>query len=529
MRIGNQQLLLGAAIKNFRPEVVSADPDLASLVASQKAVFWYNETDGKYKYFDGTAIKNLGGDAELPKGLLKADGTVAMTADLELSSDDQSASDDKAAVSKKHVATVVAAAVGGKQDKFTGLTENDVVLAGPNNTLVTSTVTGAELGYLSGVKSAIQTQLDGKLSKDNAQLSSALDANGNKITNLAAPTNSNDAARKIDIDNALSGLNWQEDVDGIQTDATLKPSKAKGSRYVITNASALHADFGTIADVANNVIVEADADGEYHVVFDPTSARADGAIAWNHATKQYTRFDGTAWATFGGMSSVTAGDGLVLDGNALNVQVDRAVTIVGNKVGVNVAAAGGINVNGTNELAVKLDGASLAAGADGLKVADGGVGYAQIAAAALGAGLKQDTAGKKIVVDSAALKTLGFIDADGGSVKALTLTGTDALTDGSVVSKKYVDDAIKAGGAAGAAKLYTYSKIATEDTAATVHTFAHNAGTKLGVTTITDENGYQIIPDEVIFVDANTLRVELVEAKKISIAFVTLPVAAAAQ
>jgi len=526
MRIGNQQLLIGAMIKNFRPELLAADPDVASLVAGQAGVIWFNTTDNKFKYFNGTTIEALGSGGELPEGLLKADGSVPMTADLELSSDDQSGSDDKAAVSKKHVETVVAAAVGGKQDKFTGLTENDVVVAGPNNTLVTSNVTGAELGYLSGVTSAIQTQLDGKLSKNNAQLAGALDANGNKITNLASPTNANDAARKIDIDNALSGLNWQEDVDGIQTDATLQPSKAEGSRYVITNAAALHADFGTIADVANNVIVEADADGEYHVVFDPTATRADGAIAWNHATKQYTRFDGTAWAAFGGMASVTAGDGLELDGNALNVQVDRALTIVGNKVGVNVAAAGGVNVNGTNELAVKLDGASLAVGADGLKIADAGVGFAQLATAAFGTGIKVDTG--KFVVDAAALKTLGFIDADGGSVKALTLTGTDALTDGSVVSKKYVDDAISAGGAAGAAKLYVYDKTAAEDTAATVHTFTHNAGTKLGVVTVTDETGYQIIPDEVIFTDTNTLRVELVEAKKIAIAFVTLPVAAVA-
>ncbi|QQO90237.1 putative tail protein [Erwinia phage pEa_SNUABM_5] len=527
MRTGNQQLLIGAQIKNFRPEVLTADPDVASLVAGQTAVIWFNSTEGKYKYFNGTTIEKLGGDAELPQGIVLADGTVAMTDDLELSSDDQSGSDDKAAVSKKHVATVVATAVGGKQDKFTGLTENDVVIAGPNNTLVTSNITGAELGYLDGVTSLIQTQLDSKLSKDNAQLSSALDANGNKISNLAAPTNNNDAARKIDIDNALSGMNWQEDINGIQTDATLQPTKAEGSRYVITNAAALHADFGTIADVQNNAIVEADADGEYHVVFDPTAARADGAIAWNHATTQYVRFDGTAWAVFGGMSSIAPGDGLELDGNALNVQVDRALTIVGNNVGINVAAAGGVFVNGTNELAVKRDGNSLASGADGLKVADGGVGYAQLAAAAFGTGLKQDTTAKTIVIDEAALKTLGFIDEEGGSVKALTLTGTAALTDASVVSKKYVDDAITAGGAAGAAKLYVYNKTAAEDTAAAVHTFTHNAGTKLGVVTVTDETGYQIIPDEVIFVDANTLRVEITEAKKLAIAFVTLPVVAA--
>lgn len=527
MRTGSQQMMLGAMLKNFRPEVVSADPDLASLVAGQTAVMWYNSTDDKYKYFNGTEIKALGGEATLPQGIILADGSQAMTADLLLNDADQSASDEKAAVSKGHVDTVVAAAVGGKQDKFTGLAENGVVVAGPGNTLTTSNVTGAEIGYLAGVTSAVQTQLDGKLSKDNPTLTTDLNADGHKVTNLGAPTNATDAARKIDIDNALSGMNWQEDVDGVQRDATLQPSKAEGSRYVIGDAAALHADFGTIADVANNVIVEADADGEYHVVFDPSADRADGAIAWNHATTQYVRFDGTQWAAFGGMSSVTAGDGLELDGNALNVQVDRALTIVGNKVGVNVAAAGGIEVNGTNELAVNLDGATLAAGADGLKIADAGVGFAQIAAAVFGTGIAAENG--KYVVDPAALKTMGFIGTEGGLVEKLDLTGDPAdYTDDSVVNKKYIDDAISAGGAAGAAKLYVYNKTAAEDTAATVHTFTHNAGTKLGTVTVTDETGYQIIPDEVVFVDANTLRVEIVEAKKIAIAFVTLPVAAPA-
>lgn len=522
MRIGNQQLLIGAQIKNFRPEVLTEDPDVASLVAGQKAIIWYNETEDKYKYFNGSEIKALGGGAELPDNVVLADGSVAMTADLLLSGTDQSASDDKAAVSKGYVTSVLATAVEGKQDKFTGLTENGIVVAGPNNTLTTSNVTAAELGYLDGVTSSVQTQLDGKLDKNNATLTSDLNADGKKVTNLGAPTNANDAARKIDIDNALSGMNWQEDVDGVQADATLQPSKADGSRYVIKDATALHADFGTIADVQNNAIVEADADGEYHVVFDPTGNRADGAIAWNHATSQYVRFDGTAWANFGGMSSITAGDGLELDGNALNVQVDRAVTIVGNKVGVNVAAAGGIEVNGTNELAVNLDGATLVAGADGLKVADGGVGFTQLATAAFGTGIKVDAG--KFVVDADALKTLGFIDATGGTVEALELTGDAAdYTDTSAVNKAYVDQAIAAGGAAGAAKLYVYDKTAAEDTAATVHTFVHNAGTKFGTVTVFDDTGYQIIPDEVILVDDNTLRVEITEAKKLAIAFVTVP------
>ncbi|AQT28571.1 putative T1SS secreted agglutinin RTX [Erwinia phage vB_EamM_Yoloswag] len=527
MRTGNLQLLVGASIKNFRPEVLAADPDVASLVAGQEAVIWYNSTDKKYKYFDGTAIQEFGGSGgEVPEGIVTADGLVPMTADLTLSSTDQSASEETAAVSKGYMNDSISTAVGGKQDKFTGLTENGIVVAGADNTLTTSNVTAAELGYLEGVTSAVQTQLDSKLSRDNAQLSGDLNADGHKVTNLAAPTNANDAARKIDIDNALAGMNWQEDIDAVQTDATLQPNKAEGSRYVITDAANLHADFGTITDVANNAIVESDG-ADFHVVFDPAADRADGAIAWNHGTEQYVRFDGTAWANFGGMSSVTAGDGLTLDGNALNVQVDRAVTIVGNKVGVNVAAAGGVEINGTNELAVKLDGASLAAGADGVKIADGGVGFAQIAPAAFGNGITVDNGA--FVVDAAALKTLGFIDATGGSVAALELTGDAAdYTDASAVNKAYVDQAISAGGASGAAKTYVYDKTAAEDTAATVHTFEHNANSKYGVVTVYDDTGYQIIPDEVILVDENNVRVEITQAKKVAIVFVATPVAVVA-
>lgn len=529
MRTGNIELMLSGQIKNFRPEVLTADPAVGDLVAAQTARIWYNSTDAKYKYFDGTAIKDFGGGGSV-EGAVLADGSVPMTADLLLSGPDQSASGDNAAVSKKHVATVVAT----KQDKITGLTENGVVIAGADNELATSNVTATELGYVSGATSNIQSQitaldgkvgtvetgLTGKLNAADGQLSGDLDANGHTVANLAAPANPNDAARKIDIDNAVAGIDWLHDSDAIQEDGTLDPELVAGKQYIILAADQVNPNFGSITGLADNMIVRYDG-SKFVIVFDPTDSEAGGAVTWVKAIKEYRRFDGTVWTTFGGASEFNAGDGLEKSGNVVNVKVGAGIQISSNAVTAKLDAAGGLEDN-AGSTRVKLDGTTLSRTVDGIAVADGGVGYEQIAAAALGTGLKQDTTNSKIIVDVAAVKTAGgFIDATGGEVEALTLTGTGALTDASAVSKKYVDDVIAAGSGGAAAKLYQYDKTAGGDAAATAHTFTHNAGVKYGTVTVVDDTGYQIIPDEVVFIDANSLRVELTTAKKVAIAFVT--------
>lgn len=531
MRTGNLDLMLGAQIKNFRPEVLSADPQVGDLVASQTARIWYNSTEDKYKYFNGTEIKELGGGSGPVEGVILADGTVPMTADLLLSGPDQSASGDNAAVSKKHVETVVS----GKQDKITGLTENGVVIAGADSELQTSNVTAAELGYLSGVSSNVQSQitavsnkananetaLAGKLNAANGQLTGDLDANGNTVANLAAPVNANDAARKIDIENAIAGIDWLHDSDAIQQDGTLDPELVAGKQYIILAADQINPNFGSITDLVDNMIVRYDGT-KFVIVFDPTDSEAGGAVTWVKAIKEYRRFDGTQWTTFGGASEFNAGDGLEKSGNVVNVKVGAGVQIIDNAVTAKLDAAGGLEDN-AGATRVKLDGTTLARSVDGIAIADGGVGYAQIAAAALGTGLKQDTDNSKIVVDVAAVKTAGgFIDATGGEVAALTLTGDSAdYADNSAVSKKFVVDTIAASAGGSAAKVYQYDKTSAGDAAATAHTFTHNAGIKYGVVTVVDDTGYQIIPDEVVFIDANSLRVELTTAKKVAIAFVT--------
>ncbi|QZE56295.1 hypothetical protein pEaSNUABM3_00098 [Erwinia phage pEa_SNUABM_3] len=531
MRTGNLELMLGAQIKNFRPEVLATDPQVGDLVASQEARIWYNSTDKKYKFFDGTAIKEFGTGGGSVEGVILADGTVAMTADLELSGPDQSASADNAAVSKKHVETVVAT----KQDKITGLTENGVVIAGADSELQTSNVTAAELGYLSGASSNIQSQitavsnkananetaLGSKLNAANGQLTGDLDANGNTVANLAAPANPNDAARKIDIENAIAGIDWLHDSDAIQQDGTLDPELVAGKQYLILAADQINPNFGSITGLVDNMIVRYDGTA-FKIVFDPTDSEAGGAVTWIKDIKEYRRFDGTVWTTFGGASEFNAGDGLNKSGNVVNVVVGAGIQITSNAVTAKLDSAGGLEDN-AGSTRVKLDGATLARSVDGLAIAAGGVGYDQIAAAALGDGLKQDTTNSKIAVDVAAVKTAGgFIDATGGSVAEITLTGDSAdYTDNSAVSKKFVVDTIAASAGGSAAKLYQYDKTASGDVAATAHTFTHNAGVKYGTVTVVDDTGYQIIPDEIVFIDANSLRVELTTAKKVAIAFVT--------
>ena len=532
MRTGNLDLMLGAQIKNFRPEVLAADPVVGDLVAAQEARMWYNSTDKKYKYFDGTEIKEFGADGGgVVEGAVLADGSVPMEADLILSGPDQSAAVDNAAVSKKHVETVVAA----KQDKLSGLTENGVVVAGADNSLQTSNVTAAELGYLSGVTSGVQAQisaistkananelaLDSKLDSANGQLAGDLDANGNTVANLAAPVNPNDAARKIDIENAIAGIDWMHDSDDIQTDGTLDPVLEIGRQYLILDADTVNPNFGVIAGLVDNTVVRYNGTA-FEIVFDPTDSEAGGAVTWVKSIKEYRRFDGTVWTTFGGASEFNAGDGLEKVGNVVNVKVGAGVQIVDNAITAKLDSTGGLEDN-AGATRVKLDGATLARTVDGLAVADAGIGYDQLDGTAFAGGLKADADSSKIIIDVAALKGLGFIGAEGGDVAALTLSGTDALTDASAVSKKYVDDAIAAGGGSdeNAAKLYQYDKTGAGDVAATAHTFTHNAGVKFGTVTVVDDTGYQIIPDEVVFIDANSLRVELTTAKKVAIAFVT--------
>lgn len=224
---------------------------------------------------------------------------------------------------------------------------------------------------------------------------------GFKLTNVAVPTVSTDAANKGYVDAALAGLDWQPDVMGVQTDATLVPVATADQRYIITDAANLNAAFGTITGVENNDIVQ--YDGAAWVVAYDVSVQGEGALTWNRDADRFEYFNQT-WSEFGGLSGVTPGIALSKAGNTINVNLDNVT----------------VEVDGSNNIRLKDAGISTA------KIADDAVTAAKLNADVAGLGLIQALDGSLDVnTDNSTLE----IDSDVVRVKAAGITKTHISTD----------------------------------------------------------------------------------------------------
>jgi hypothetical protein len=124
-------------------------------------------------------------------------------------------------------------------------------------------------------------------------------------------------ATKAQLDAAISGVDFQADVNGIQTNNTLVPELILGRRYIITSPSNLNAAFGSIAGLGQNDIVQYNGTG-FVVAYDVSSA-GSGSITWVSNLSVFYLYDGSTWSEFGGLAGVTAGDGLTKNANTLNI------------------------------------------------------------------------------------------------------------------------------------------------------------------------------------------------------------------
>lgn len=121
-------------------------------------------------------------DKVLVNGILKGDGqgaiSAAETQEVELvtltKTDVGLGNVDNTSDANKPISTATQTALNGKQATITGgastittsnLTANRALVSNANGKVAVSAVTATELGYLDGVTSNIQTQLNGKLSK----------------------------------------------------------------------------------------------------------------------------------------------------------------------------------------------------------------------------------------------------------------------------------------------------------------------------------------------------------------------------
>ena len=552
MRV-NGNLSIAGQIKDLKVHQLATDP--ATPVLSQ---VWYNTAEGALKYYDGTEVQTVakGGNLE---DYLNRDGSTAMTGELTLSGTDQSSSADTAAVSKGYLDTVAAtkeANITGAATSITGadLAASKIVVSDAAGKIAASTnATSVEVEYLAGVTSAIQTQIDSKegnlgytpVNRAGDTMSGNLAMNGLRVTGLAAPDSANDAVRKVDLDTALSGLDFQPDVLDRQTDATLDPgaTPAEGDRYIIGDSAALNANFGTITGVANGDIVEYDST-EFVVIYD-VSVQGEGALTWNRGTDTFQFFNGTLWSDFGGLAGVTAGNGLAKEGNNISVNMGAGVAqLPSDEVGIDTYADGGLmltidgiadSTDTAAQLAVRADGSTLERATGGIRVKASGITQSHLNGSVAGNGIAGgDGVALSVVtpvesgiavgetgvsVDRAELRNT-FLGRDG--VEAMTgvlnLSATDqsAAGDTAAISKGHFDAAITAQDTANsnletrlAAGYFVYDG----STPAASHTVTHNMGNKYVQVTVVDASDEVVLAESITFTDTNSLTVTFTQSE----------------
>lgn len=548
----NGNLDIAGLLLNVKIERLATDPEVGTLVESR---VWYNTTDKKLKIFNGTEIMAFADAATLENFVQKSGDT--MTGALVLSGD---------ATENLHAVTLqqLTAALSGKQDTITGaastitsvdLTASRALVADASGKVAVSTTTLDELAFVSGVTSAIQTQIDSKqddlgyvpVNKAGDSMSGDLNLGGsNTVTGLSAPVNATDAVRKVDIENMQADLDFQADVMGVQLDNTLVPAIVDGTRYIVTDVANLEATFGVITGVENNDIVEYDAvAGEFVVAYD-VSVLGEGVLTWDQDQNKFMKFDGTTWTEHGGLSGVTAGSGLEKNGNTIYVDYD-AGTKAGAQGGVAIDLAtakglalvdpvsGELSTADDAQVAVVIDAAgSLQVSATGLDVKDGGVGVNELAGAVAGLGIEGGAgsaltvklADASLVKDATGVKvgdlsaTYLAKDVDVSTTGQITVPAPTA--DGSAANKLYVDnltttnaDAITALSTRVDASQVVYD--GTLGTAQTTYPVIHNMNNKYVSVAVYSELDSQIIPDAVDLTDANTVTVTLATAQKVRI------------
>jgi hypothetical protein len=207
--------------------------------------------------------------------------------------------------------------------------------------------------------------LTNKTLSTGISLSASLDANSNKVINLATPTSSTDAANKAYVDSVSQGLDVKQSVR-VSTTADIDLSTALEASDVID---------GVTLVAGNRVLVKHQSSGAdngiYVVQSSGAAVRADDANVSSEVTAGFftfveegTLYGNTGWVLttdnpitlgstaltftqFSGTGTFTAGSGLTLNGTEFSVDVTPAS---GNATLINSGGAVEVKVNTTDGL-----------------------------------------------------------------------------------------------------------------------------------------------------------------------------------
>ena len=295
--------------------------------------------------------------------------------------------DGKSATGHTHTASNITDFNEAAQDAVGGILGSGLTYSDPANTItVDSTVvqlrvanvSDTEIGYLDGVTSAIQTQVDAKLPKAGGTMSGDIAMGTNKITGLGTPTSDADAATKAYVDSASQGIDWKASVRAATTAAvTLSTDLANGSvidGVTLVTGNRIHvknqtsgAENGIYVVQASGAPVRAtDADtaaeltASLAVFVEEGTANADAG--WT-LTNNGTITVGTTALTFTqftGLGQITAGTGLSKSGNTISVDTTTIQARVANVSDTEIGYLDGVTSAIQTQLDAKLASATAA-------------------------------------------------------------------------------------------------------------------------------------------------------------------------
>ena len=197
--------------------------------------------------------------------------------------------------------------------------------------------------------------------KGGADFEGTVDVNGNKVTNVGAPEADGDAANKGYVDQAIAGLAWKEAVQliahgpgtnvaltgatntlNIDTYGALNSSD-NGYRIVLSsqtnpseNGIYVYNDNGTTYTLTRATDADTPAELIGASVYVQEGTRYS-QTSWVQSNHYIDSFDDQTWAEFSGAALITAGNGLVKDGNKIDV-VGTADRITANADSVDIAS-----------------------------------------------------------------------------------------------------------------------------------------------------------------------------------------------
>lgn len=292
-------------------------------------------------------------------------------------------------------------------------------------------------------------------------LTGTFDYSGGTLS-VAAPTADAHAATKAYVDNAAVGLFWKEPVRAATTaNITLSGTQTvdgvslgAGDRVLVKDqSSASENGVYVVAAGAWSRAGDMNAAGEFSgtaMFVQEGTTYADTAFVCTNDGDVNVGTTAIAFVQFAGNGSIVGGDGIAVTGNsvAVDLATNAGLEINGGKLrakvkansgiglnadGLSVLAKNGVQIDTDGSLHLRLDGSTLAQAGSGVKIADGGVGTAQLAGLAVTAAKLGNNAVETSKINGLAVTTAKIAD---GAVTNQKL-GADAV-DGA----KIADDAV---------------------------------------------------------------------------------------